>query len=94
MLGCARRVVEFITTPPKPAASFPFALTEYRSQSGIKVRTLFEAGLPAELCAPPDWRGTEGIGAADECTGVPFSLGTFYWALKRKYLARMGETGK
>ena len=28
---------------------------------------------------------------ADECTGVPFSLGTFSWALKRKYLARMGE---
>jgi len=24
--------------------------------------------------------------------GLPFSLGTFSWALKRKYLARMGET--
>jgi hypothetical protein len=23
--------------------------------------------------------------------GLPFSLGTFSWALKRKYLARMGE---
>ena len=28
---------------------------------------------------------------ADECAGVPFSLGTFSWALKRKYLAQMGE---
>jgi len=28
---------------------------------------------------------------ADECTGVPFSLGTFSWALKRKYLALQGE---
>ena len=28
---------------------------------------------------------------ADECAGVPFSLGTFSWALKRKYLALEGE---
>ena len=52
-----------------------------------QARTLSEAGLPAELCAPPEWRGTQGIGVADECTGVPFSLGTFSWASKRKYLA-------
>jgi len=70
------------------------ALTEYRSHSGIRARTLFEAGLPAELGAPPEGRGTQGIGAADECTGVPFSLGTFSWVLKRKYLARPGETGR
>jgi len=57
-----------------------------------QARTLSEAGLPAELCAPPEGRGTQGIGAADECTGVPFSLGTFSWAGKRKYLARTGET--
>ena len=73
---------------------FPFALTEYRSQSGKKARTLSERIERSEIasCARlPDWRGTQGIGAADECTGVPFSLGTFSWALKRKYLARMGE---
>jgi len=80
MLGCARRVGELKTNtqnPPQPI----------RDQA----RTLSEAGLPAELCAPPEGRGTQGIGIADECTGVPFSLGTFSWALKRKYLARMGE---
>ena len=95
MLGCARRVVEFITTPPKPAASFPFALTEYRSQFGIKVRTLSERIEHSEIasCARPRI-GEERMGSApaDECTGVPFSLGTFSWALKRKYLARTGET--
>ena len=31
----------------------------------------------------------------DECLGVPFSLGTFSWASKRKYLGPGGgETGK
>ena len=64
-----------------------------------QARTLSEAGLPAELCAPPEWRGTHGQGCeaalyikTDECTGVPFSLGTFSWASKRKYLALQGET--
>jgi hypothetical protein len=76
---------------PDTTTAVPFALTEYRSHAGIKARTLSEAGLPAELCAPPEGRGTQGIGTADECTGVPFSLGTFSWAFKRKYLARTGE---
>ena len=95
MLGCARRVVEFITNPPKPAASFPFALTEYRSQFGIKVRTLSERIEQREIasCARPRFGEERKESAtADECTGLPFSLGTFSWALKRKYLARMGET--
>jgi len=48
---------------PETSTRFPLALTEYRSRSGTKARTLSEAGLPAELCAPPDGRGTQGIGA-------------------------------
>jgi hypothetical protein len=54
------------------AAPCPVALTEYRRQSGMKARTLFEASLGgivlsrpgSELCAPPDCRGTQGIGAS------------------------------
>ena len=92
MLGCARRVGnQNPKQHPKPATSFPFALTEYRSQSGIRrAPCLRQVYLPS--CARPrigEERKESAI--ADECTGVPFSLGTFSWALKRKYLARMGE---
>jgi hypothetical protein len=47
----------------------------------------------SELRATPAWRGTQGIGASRRGVRVPFSLGTFSWASKRKYLAREGETG-
>jgi len=80
---------------PKTSRPFPFALTEYRSQSGIKARTLFERIEQREIasCARPrSGEERKESATADECTGVPFSLGTFSWALKRKYLAQMGET--
>jgi hypothetical protein len=78
-----------------PSTLFPFALTEYRSHSGIKARALFERIEHREIasCARPR-KGEErrASALADECTGVPFSLGTFSWAHKRKYLAHQGET--
>jgi len=55
----------------------PVALTEYRSQSGIKTHTMFEVVYGAKprkapSCArPPDWRGTQGTGVAGECSGGP-----------------------
>ncbi|MGB5472723.1 MAG: hypothetical protein WBQ78_04520, partial [Gammaproteobacteria bacterium] len=72
------------------------------SQAGEKARTLSEASRSgisqsrsgSELCAPPAWRGTEVFGASRRGHRVPFSLGTFSWALKRKYLALKGETVK
>jgi hypothetical protein len=49
----------------------PVARAEYRSRSGIKARILSEADLrrSAELCAPPERRGTQGIGMADAGSG-------------------------
>ena len=73
----------------------PYALTEYRSHSGSKARTLSERIEQREIasCARPrSGEERRESALADECTGVPFSLGTFSWALKRKYLARTGET--
>jgi len=59
MLGCARRGVNFKTTTPRTVCTHRVPQT-IRDQA----RALFEAGLPAELCAPPDWRGTQGIGVS------------------------------
>ena len=50
MLGCARRG-KFKTTPSDPTTIYPFALTEYRSQSGIKARTLFERIEQSEIAS-------------------------------------------
>ena len=65
MLGCANGVWA-ITLDPVGRA-------EYRSRSGEKARILSEAALirAAELCAPPEWRGTQGIGVADAGSGCP-----------------------
>ena len=51
----------------------PVGRAEYRSRSGIKARILSEADPSgsAELCAPPERRGTQGIGAADADSGCP-----------------------
>ena len=51
----------------------PVGAAEYRSRSGEKARILSEAALirAAELCAPPEWRGTQGIGVADADSGCP-----------------------
>ena len=48
------------------------------------MRILSEADLrrSAELCAPPDWGGTQGIGVSRRGLRVPFSLGAFFWARK------------
>ena len=86
MLGCAYGRGKAIPGPVGRA--------EYRSRSGKKARILSEADPSgaAELCAPPERRGTQGIGDSRRGLRVPFSLGTFSWARKRKYLARQGET--
>jgi len=65
------------------------------AKPGKKERALFEAshdGIEDPVMAPscarrPVWRGTQGIGASRRGLRVPFSLGTFSWASKRKYLA-------
>ncbi len=83
----------------RDGAPGPVALAEYRSQTGQQERALFEARLDgifdpvqAPSCARrPVWRGTQGIGASRRGVRVPFSLGTFSWASKRKYLARVGR---
>jgi len=91
--GCdaRQRLTGFDAATPGPVAR-----AEYRSQVGRMARTLSEASRSgigqsrsgSELCAPPAWRGTQGTGASRRGRRVPFSLGTFSWAHKRKYLAR------
>ena len=51
----------------------PVGRAEYRSRSGMKARILSEADLTgaAELCEPPERRGTQGIGVADAGLGCP-----------------------
>jgi len=79
----------------RDGAPGPVALAEYRRQTGQKERALFEAshdGIEDPVMAPscarrPVWRGTQGIGASRRGHRVPFSLGNFSWASKRKYLA-------
>ena len=65
MLGCAYGIRD--VTPG------PVGRAEYRSRSGIKARILSEADPSgsAELCAPPERRGTQGIGEADADSGCP-----------------------
>jgi hypothetical protein len=93
MLGCARRG-GIQNQHPEPANRYPFALTEYRSHSGNKARTLFEAGLPAELCAPPEGRGTQGIGAADECSRAALLFGYFLLGAQEKVPRPNGRNKK
>ena len=92
MLGCARRG-RIQNQHPEPANRYPFALTEYRSHSGNKARTLFEADLPAELCAPPEGRGTQGIGAADECSRAALLFGYFLLGTQEKVPRPNGRNG-
>jgi hypothetical protein len=55
MLGCARRVGKIQNQHPEPINHYPFALTEYRSHSGNKARTLSERIEQSEIasCARP-----------------------------------------
>ena len=95
MLSCARRVGEFKTnTQIQPPPSRLHSLST-AANSGSRCAPCLSESSDSEIasCARPrSGEERKESAPADECTGVPFSLGTFSWALKRKYLARMGET--
>ena len=93
MLGCARRGKSKSTsnTQKLPPPTRLHSLSTAATPGPRRAPCLRQVYLPS--CARPR-RGEERreSAPADECAGVPFSLGTFSWALKRKYLAPTGET--
>ena len=72
----------------KSATLVPFALTEYRSQSGIKARTC----LSVASCARPR-SGEERKGSAQPMSAPGAVLFGYFrsWASKRKYLAQRAK---
>ena len=92
MPGCARRVGSQNLTPIPASCTRLHSPSTAATPGTRRAPCLRQVYLPS--CARPR-RGEERRASAQpmSAAGLPFSLGTFSLALKRKYLARMGETG-
>gem|GEM_PF-3349414 len=88
MLGSARRVNT--QNPKHPPASRLHSPSTAARPGTRRAPCLRQVYLPS--CARPRTGEERRASApADECTGSPFSLGTFSWAPKRKYLAQRAK---
>jgi len=69
----------------------PLRGAEQRRSAGGSRRALFEGRSP-ELRSRPAFRVAQGTRVAGTDPGVTFSLATFFWANKRKYVRQQGGT--